>query len=30
MGDEGEGGVKYLKKWATSFMDGPAPFGIQH
>ena len=23
MGDKGEGGVKYLKKWVTSFMDGP-------
>ena len=23
MGDKGEGGVKNLKKWVTSFMDGP-------
>ena len=23
MGDKGEGGVKNLKKWAKSFMDGP-------
>ena len=23
MGDTGEGGVKNLKKWLTSFMDGP-------
>ena len=23
MGDEGEGGVKNLKNWVTSFMDGP-------
>ena len=23
MGDKGEGEVKYLKKWVTSFMDGP-------
>ena len=22
MGDKGEGGVKNLKKWVTSFMDG--------
>ena len=22
MGDKGEGGVKDLKKWVTSFMDG--------
>ena len=29
MGDKGEGGVKNLKKWATSFMDIPVPFGIQ-
>ena len=29
MGDKGEGGVKILKKWATSFMDIPVPFGIQ-
>ena len=23
MGDKGEGGVKNIKKWVTSFMDGP-------
>ena len=23
MSDKGEGGVKNLKKWVTSFMDGP-------
>ena len=23
MGDKGEGGFKNLKKWVTSFMDGP-------
>ena len=23
MGDKGEGGVKNLKKWVMSFMDGP-------
>ena len=23
MGDKGEGGVKNLKKWVTSFMDSP-------
>ena len=23
MGDNGEGGVKHLKKWVMSFMDGP-------
>ena len=23
MGDKGDGGVKNLKKWVTSFMDGP-------
>ena len=23
MGDKGEGGVKNLKNWAISFMDGP-------
>ena len=23
MGDKGVGGVKNLKKWMTSFMDGP-------
>ena len=23
MGDKGEGGVKNLKNWETSFMDGP-------
>ena len=23
MGDKGEGEVKNLKKWVTSFMDGP-------
>ena len=23
MGDKGEQGVKNLKKWMTSFMDGP-------
>ena len=23
MGDKGEGGDKSLKKWVTSFMDGP-------
>ena len=23
MGDKGEGGVKNLVKWVTSFMDGP-------
>ena len=22
MGNKGEGGIKYLKKWVTSFMDG--------
>ena len=22
-GDKGEGGVKHIKKWVTSFMDGP-------
>ena len=23
MGDKGEGGIKNLKTWMTSFMDGP-------
>ena len=23
MGDKGEGGAKYLKKWVMSFMDSP-------
>ena len=23
IGDKGEGGVKNLKQWVTSFMDGP-------
>ena len=23
MGDKGESGIKNLKKWETSFMDGP-------
>ena len=23
MGDKGEGGIKNLKTWVTSFMDGP-------
>ena len=23
MGDKGEGGLKNLKKWVTSYMDGP-------
>ena len=29
MGDKGEGGVKNLKKWMTSFMDGPKHKNIQ-
>ena len=29
MGDKGEGGVKNLKKWATSIMDGPLSFPNQ-
>ena len=27
MGDKGEGGVKNLKKWETSLMDGPLVCG---
>ena len=26
MGDKGEGGVKNLKKWVMSFMDGPLKY----
>ena len=26
MGDKGEEGFKNLKKWVTSFMDGPLAF----
>ena len=29
MGDKGEGGVKNLKKWVTSIMDGPLSFPNQ-
>ena len=28
MGDKGEGGVKNLKKWVTSFMDAPFEISI--
>ena len=30
MGDKGEGGVKNLKKWVTSFMDGLSIVYIFH
>ena len=29
MGDNGEGGVKNLKKWVMSFIDGPVPLGLR-
>ena len=28
MGDEGESGVKNLKKWVTLFMDGPSEWQV--
>ena len=29
MGDKEEGRVKNLKKWVTSFMDGPRTYGLR-
>ena len=28
MGDKEEGGVKNIKKWVTSLMDGPLPHNL--
>ena len=30
MGDKGEEGVKILKKWVTSFMDGPPSLSLSY